>query len=245
MKGAIRVFLFHQYPIIMEGLKRILSNEPRCAVVGEAATLREATSRLAKVKPEVVIVGAESSHKEDLETIRSLRQSNPDARILVMARSEDLDLFLSAFKLGANGYLLKESGIIEIVRSIQQVGNGMGYIPPSMIEPLVRRTLRNNPIDNGVQLNLTTREQEVFKLIAEGTDTNRIAGKLFISSKTVLSHRSRIMKKLNLGNNAQLIKLALAKGIISLGSASIGFLSWIMLHPAKTMAALTGVLSFG
>lgn len=214
---AIEVMLVDDHPIVRQGIKSILSQEPDIKIIAEASDGNEAI-RLAKVKnPDVIVLDIALPHMNGLEASYHILKQNKDVKILILSMHETRAFIEKALSYGVKGYLLKEDAPDEIVPAIREVYKGKFYLGSKISDFVVHEYASKK---KGVQLKslsiLTPRERELLQLIAEGLNSKDIAQKLNLSVKTVLVHRNNIMQKLDMHTQAQLIRFALKEGIISL-----------------------------
>lgn len=214
---AIEVMLVDDHPIVRQGIKSILSQEPDIKIIAEASDGNEAI-RLAKVKnPDVIVLDIALPHMNGLEASYHILKQNKDVKILILSMHETRAFIEKALSYGVKGYLLKEDAPDEIVLAIREVYKGKFYLGSKISDFVVHEYVSKK---KGVQLKslsiLTPRERELLQLIAEGLNSKDIAQKLNLSVKTVLVHRNNIMQKLDMHTQAQLIRFALKEGIISL-----------------------------
>jgi len=200
--------------ILRQGLRRILEAEPDMSVVGEAGTGVDAVKRARQLKPDVVIMDISMPGQDGIESMRQIVKSTP-TRVLVLSVHVEHQVISDALAAGASGYLAKDSVDQELISAIRSVVHGGTVLSstvsrrltepqPSAIAGFGSRTLEA----------LTSREREVFLLLAEGKSPSEVANSLFVSRKTIHTHRQHIMDKLGLKNTTELIRFALRQGLI-------------------------------
>ncbi len=220
MSDVLNILLVDDHPLFREGLRAILQPLPAYVVAGEAGSAREAVQRAAAVRADLVLLDIALPGGSGLESIGELRALPGAPRVLVVSMHARLDLVAEAFRLGASGYVLKDSAASGLLRGLEAVARGERYLDPA-IAPQVLEKLdayarrRFGPADPAYET-LTRREQQVLRLLAEGRDVAAIAATLSISRKTVENHRSNIFGKLGLGNLAELVHYAARLGLIDL-----------------------------
>lgn len=211
--GATRpvtVLLVDDHPVVRAGYRRLLDNTPDIRVVAEASDGEEGCVRYTDYKPDVVVVDLTMPGIGGLETIRRILAKNPAAHILVFSIHDSPALVRRALEAGASGYLTKSSAATRMVEAIRQVVQGKSYLDPELVPEIVRgHALESDPLQS-----LSQREFQIFQMLAEGRTVLEIAEALSISAKTVGVHQTKIMKKLNIGNAAQLARLAIRYGVI-------------------------------
>lgn len=208
----IRILIADDHPVVREGLTGLLSIKPGFEVVGAAEDGEEAVLQANLLKPDVILMDLEMPRKNGLEAIKEIKASNPDAKILVVTSfTEDKKIF-AALDAGALGCLLKDSSPQELIRAIRDVNDGELALHPAIARKMLHQ--QSNPTNLPTQL--TDREIEVLKLIAQGHDNHEIADQLVISLPTVRSHVTNILNKLNLNNRTQAALYALRHNLASL-----------------------------
>ncbi len=170
-----------------------------------------------RLSPDVIIMDIAMPGMDGLESTRRITKKTPRAKVLVLTQHDNREYVLSTIKAGAAGYIPKKAVGAELVSGIRAVFKGDSFLYPSAATALVEE-YRDQAEELEPYDQLTAREREVLKLIAEGHTSRKIADMLFISLKTVLGHRSKIMEKLDLHNRTELIKYALRKGLVSIDS---------------------------
>lgn len=215
---SIEVMLVDDHSIVRQGIKSIISQEPDIAIVAEASNGRDAIAAVNNKKPDVIIMDITMPSLNGLEAANQIIKKNKHVKIVVLSMHEDRVFIEKALNYGAKGYILKDSAIDEIVRAIREVQAG-GYFLSSKISSFVVRDFvkrRQSPMRLKGAAILTNRETEILQLVSEGLNSKEIAQKLNIALKTVLAHRNNIMQKLDMHNQAQLIRFALKEGVTSL-----------------------------
>ncbi len=215
---TIKVLLADDHKIVLEGIRRILENEPGVEVVAEASDGREALSLVTSLAIDIVFMDISMPKMNGIEAARQILREKPDAKVIILSMHADKRFVERALKAGVWGYLLKNRAVTEVITALQCVSQGKIYLSPGITNIVVNEFV--NSIHKKEQENdnecLTAREKEVLQLIAEGMTTKEIAGNMSISDKTVDGHRQKIMNKLDLHSIAQLTKFAIREGISSL-----------------------------
>jgi two-component system, NarL family, response regulator NreC len=214
---TINVLLADDHPIVRQGLRNLLISEQDFKVIGEASDGLQAMELVNKLRPDVLVVDLMMPALNGLEVIRRAKHDLPDLRIIVLSMQNADAYVIESFKLGASGYVLKDTGPAELIQAIRDVVAGQRYLSPGISERLTNTyiQLSNETIDDPYG-RLSNREREVLQLTAEGFTSTEIAARLFISTRTAELHRAKVMRKLNLHSQNDLIRYALKRGILSL-----------------------------
>lgn len=197
-----------------EGLKTVNGAMEKYAVVGETGSAKEAIGAIKQLKPQIVTTDIRLPDMNGIEFIREIKHVHPEACVIVLTLSDDLELVLMACREGATGYLLKEDANEELSRAIAAALKGKTYICPQLSKQLLKNKTHLH-IRSAREI-LTPREIEVLQLIAEGLTNKGTAAKLNISVKTVEVHRLHIMEKLDIHNSAGLVRYAMRESLVNL-----------------------------
>jgi two-component system response regulator NreC len=212
----IRVLLADDHTILRAGLKMMLNAQPDIEVIGEASDGRQAIHEAQRLLPDVIIMDITMPECNGIEATRQVKRLQPDTRVLVLTMHENEEYLFQMLRAGASGYMLKEAADTELISAIRVVSSGRFYLSPSaqsmMVSDYLQRVRTGEERDSYSAL--TEREREILKLVAEGHTNNQIAERLFISPKTVDTHRTHIMDKLNLHSRAELVKYAIRRGLL-------------------------------
>lgn len=213
-----RVLLAEDHTIVRKGLRSLLDKETGIKVVGEAEDGREAIAKAEELHPDVVVMDIAMPGLNGLEATRQIKKRFPDMKILILTMHTNEEYVLQTLNAGASGYLVKKAAPAELISAINAVHKGDSFLSPSIsrtvIDEYIRRSKEISEGEEGFE-QLTVREREVLQLIAEGRKTREIAELLYISIKTVETHRAHIMDKLDIHSTAELTQYAIRKGIIS------------------------------
>ena len=218
IRDPIRVLLVDDHAILREGVRALLAREADIEVVGEAGDGQEAVDQAAELNPDVVIMDIVMPRMSGLEATRLLKHRHPEVRTLILSMYDDQEYVVQIIQAGAAGYVLKRVVTEDLVRAIHEVHAGGSFLYPPIAATLIGDYLRvtgNGRVDDQGEP-LTAREREVLKLIAQGNSSMRIAESLGLSRKTVDTHRSRAMRKLDLHDVTEVVKYALRTGLITL-----------------------------
>jgi DNA-binding NarL/FixJ family response regulator len=207
----LRLLLVDDHAVVREGLRALLTSDPRFDVVGEAAEGETALAATDSLHPDVVVMDVSLPGLNGVQATRQIKQRHPDIHVVALTVHEEGGYLRSLLDAGASGYVLKRSASSELVRALQVVGDGGTYLDPGLAGQLVGRLVRNVP-KVGVAPGLSDRETEVVKLVARGYSNKEIAAKLEVSVKTVETYRYRAVEKLGLRGRADLVRYAIEQG---------------------------------
>ena len=215
MTDPYRVIIAEDHTILREGLRALLSADPRFEVVAEAEDGRAAIESCEDYLPDLLLMDLSMPKMNGLEAIKEIKRQNPEMKIIALTVHKTEEYILATLQAGANGYVLKDATHSELIMAMEHVMAGKRYLSPGVSEKVIegyldgKRTLKSKTTWEA----LTSREREILKLIAEGYRNKEIADDLCISSKTVEKHRANLMKKLDLHNTAELTAYAMEKGL--------------------------------
>jgi len=213
--AKIRILVVDDHAIMRDGIRALLGVDENVEIVGEASEGKEAVEKAQQLTPDVIVMDIGMPGMDGLEATRRITKKNPKIKVLVLTQHDNKEYVLSTIKAGAAGYVPKRALGSDLVSAIHAVHRGDSFLYPSAATALIQ-SFRQLPRESDAYDKLTAREREVLKLIAEGNTSREIAEMLFISLKTVMGHRTKIMEKLDLHNRAELIKYAVRKGLVSI-----------------------------
>jgi DNA-binding NarL/FixJ family response regulator len=214
----LKILLVDDHALFREALGSLLvARDPSLEIVGEMSTAREGVTAAVSLKPDVVLMDIMFGGQTGISAIRELRRLESACRILVVTAVVEPGFVVDALGAGADGYALKEQNVEDILTAIQRISRGVRYIAPRMERSLGGGDDQSLslPALEGIVASLSVREREVFGLIVAGYTNQRISGELFISVKTVETHRTRINKKLRVHSTVELLRLAALHGLVS------------------------------
>ena len=212
----IRVFLADDHVLVRQGFRRMLEDDPRITVVGEAGTGLSAMEQCKELKPDIVVMDLSMPDLGGLEATAEILKLNPQIKVLILSMYSNENYVRRAFEVGAKGYMLKDAIEVDLTRAVNALADGESYVSPG-ISGLVIQGLKSGSFhdpDKNPHERLTLREKEVLLLIAEGKSNKEIAALLNISVNTVAVHRARVMDTLGLHRTAELVLYAVKKGLI-------------------------------
>lgn len=213
----IRVLVVDDHTIVRDGIRALLGLAGDIEVVGEAENGREALDRVRELVPDVVLMDVAMPTMDGLEATRRIHREFPQTKVLALTQYDDREYVFSVVEAGAQGFISKTAASAEVVSGIRAVHRGDSFLSPSVARLLVEHyregaTVRKSQDPYG---QLTDREREILKLLAEGYTGQEIAEMLVISPKTVEGHKTNLMSKLDIHSRIDLVKYALRKGIIT------------------------------
>ncbi|HNX23602.1 MAG TPA: response regulator transcription factor [Spirochaetota bacterium] len=215
----IRIFIVDDHAILREGLRTIIQSVSGYEVIGESGDGRDALEKIEQLKPDVVILDISLPSMTGVEISRQLRKFNPDIRIIILTQYNNDEYVEHLMQYGVHGYILKENTSIDLIRAISEAMKDNIYLSPEITKKMVNNYIinrrQNSHVEDKITIDLTPRELEIVKLIAEGKSNKQISSMLFISEKTVNVHRSNIMKKLGIKKVTGLVIYAMSKGLIN------------------------------
>jgi DNA-binding NarL/FixJ family response regulator len=218
MPPKIRILVADDHVLVREGIRALLSLSDDFEVVGEASDGQEAIAATRRLAPDVVLMDINMPGLGGLEATLAIRRDNPQAKILVLTQYDDREYVTRFLKSGASGYILKRAAGAELVAAVRAVHRGGLVVDPALARGLLAGGAEPASAGSGDQRyeSLTDREKQVLKLVAEGNSNKEVAQVLGISVKTAMSHRERVMQKLDIHNRTDLVKFALKQGVIKL-----------------------------
>jgi two-component system, NarL family, response regulator NreC len=215
---STRIVIVDDHAVVRSGLRLLLDAEADLEVVAEAADARGAVFELRAHKPDVVLLDVVMPGRSGIEAIPDLLKESPETRILVLSMQDDPAYVREAFGAGAKGYVLKEAVDAEVVGAIREVAGGRQYVHPALGARLIAAEAEER--SRAEEDPLSDREREVLRLLALGHTNQEIAEALFLSVRTVETHRAHIMQKLRISTRAELVRYALSEGLLEDPAAS-------------------------
>lgn len=209
---SVNILLVDDHTIVTDGLKALLDGDPAYVVKGEAANGQIAIDMLRILKIDLVLMDIDMPVLNGIEATKIIKKEMPEKKIIMLTMHDEKAMIKMMLDIGADGYLLKNSGKAEIVKAVNNVMNGEKYYSEEVTSVLLEK--RDSREENGILSELTEREIQIIKLIAEGLSNKEIGEQLFISHRTVDTHRTNLMNKLDLHNVAGIVKFAITNGLI-------------------------------
>jgi two-component system response regulator NreC len=216
METRRKIVIAEDHTILRAGLRALLSGQNGLEVIGEAGDGREAVRKIDTLQPDLLLIDLSMPKLNGIDAIREIKSQHPEIKIIVLTVHKSEEYIVAALQAGANGYMLKDASQNELLLAIDYVINGKTFLSPSISDKVVDAFLNTDKKDKPAAVldNLTAREREILKLVAEGNTNKKIAEHLCISLKTVEKHRSNLMQKLDLRNTAALTAYAIAKKMV-------------------------------
>lgn len=210
MKNKVRVFVVDDHPIFRQGLKEVIDSDGQFCVAGEAADGASALAQITTLRPDVAVIDIHLPHMNGLDLLRSLRALAAPPAVMVLTMHGEESTFNAAMDAGAQGFILKDNAISDVVVGLKAMAAGGIFISPSVASHLVRRNQRASALKKEKKglATLTPMERLVLRLVAENKTNKEIGADLFISHRTVETHRTHICEKLELSGNRALLKFA-------------------------------------
>ncbi len=214
---SIRIVIVEDHKIMIDGLRSLIERESDFEVINCVQDGRSAVECARKLKPDVMIMDIGLPGLNGIEATRQIIRDIENIKIIALSMHSEKKFIIEMLKAGASGYLLKDCAFDELISAIRTVSGGKNYLSPSITDTVIDNALREKEMKMPSAFSLLTdRERQVLQLLAEGRTTKQAAAELYISPKTVETHRAKIMEKLNMDNLAELTKYAVREGLTSL-----------------------------
>ena len=209
-----RILLADDHRIVLEGLKNLL--EPEFEIVGTAEDGRALVAEALKLHPDVIVVDISMPLLNGIEAVRQIKKIDTRSKVIFLTMHPDVTYAASAFDAGASGYVLKNSASRELVTAIREAVKGKTYVTPIIAGELIQTYQNFRSDEDTIDKKLTDRQKEILQLVVEGYSAKEIAKMLFISPRTVETHKYNMMQELNLKTTADLIKFAIKNNLTTL-----------------------------
>jgi len=215
--AEIKLLLVDDHQVVRTGLRMLLEGQPDMNIIGEAESGLQALEKAGELSPDVIVMDITLPDISGIEATKRIKEAFPDISVVALTIHEDEQYFFEMLQAGASGYVPKRAAPEDLITSIRAASVGEIYIYPSLAKALVADYL-SRPLQENENVSLdglTTREQEVLGLLAEGLSNDEIGEALQISKHTVARHRENLMRKLELHSRSELVKYAIRKGLIA------------------------------
>ena len=209
---SIKTVVVDDHAVVRSGLRLLLEAEDDIDVVAEAGDARNAVFEVRAHKPDVILLDVVMPGRSGIEVIPDLLKESPETKILVLSMQDDAAYVREAFAAGASGYVLKEAADAEVVAAVRDVADGQRYVHPALGARLVAAEAEERA--RAEQDPLSEREHEILRLLALGHTNQEIASQLYLSVRTVETHRAHIMQKLRISTRAELVRYAIEQGML-------------------------------
>jgi DNA-binding NarL/FixJ family response regulator len=214
---GITILLVDDHKIVFESLQSLLDEQPDMRVVGWAENGRDAVTKVKELEPAVVIMDVAMPDLNGIEATQQITSHYPGTKIIALSMHAEKQFVTGILSAGASGYLTKNCSSDELVNAIRSVAANKKYLSPDIAGVVIAESLNQSPKTGpSASSILTMREREVLQLIVEGNTVKQIAARLYLSIKTIHTHRNQIMQKLNMHSTAELTKFAIREGLIPL-----------------------------
>src|ERR1700690_180496 len=222
--AAFRILVADDHEVVRKGLIALLSQQPEWQVCGDASNGREAVERTKLLMPDVIIMDISMPGLNGLEATRQIVRANPATKVLILTLLDSEEVVRSVLDAGARGFLMKSDPALDVVAGVEALLQGKTYftskVAGMVLEGYLRRSTDGTPVA-GERKHLTPREREVVQLLAEGSSTKEVAVALGLSVKTAETHRSNIMRKLQLHSVSSLVLYAVRNNIVHVTQAAL------------------------
>lgn len=208
----LRVLIADDHPVVRQGVKQILTEELQLKQFGEARNAREVLDNISKKKWDILILDINLPDMNGLEILRQLKKVHPDLPVLVLTVFDEDQIAIRVLKAGAAGFVTKETMPDELIAAVKKIHSGGKYVSPSLAEKLVFNIYAED--EKPVHHKLSNREYQVICLIAAGKSVKQIAEELYLSIQTIRTYRTRILEKMEMNTDAELIHYAIQHGLI-------------------------------
>lgn len=210
MNQKLRILLAEDHLTVREGIKMLVNAQPDMEVVGEADNGEIAIAEVSRLNPDMIIMDISMPVLNGLKATKRLREQSPDLLILALTRHTDDGYLQQLIGAGANGYVLKQSAPNELINAIRAIGTGQAYLDPALTQKVMGGyALRTTSLRGEGKKELSSRENEVLKLIAFGYSNKEIASRMSLSVKTVEAHKANAMRKLGITGRIDIVKYAI------------------------------------
>jgi len=213
----IKIYIVDDHKVFRDGVASLIKYEEDMEVIGSAGTVQEFMSKIEKKNPDVILMDISIGDDDGTIATKWIKEKRPTIKVLILSMHHEDKYIKKVLEAGANGYLLKDSGTKEMMQAIRTIAKGNSFYSQKISDAMVRQLLRGNKPKKELKTRtLTPRELEVLKLIAEEKSNQEIADSLFISIRTVDTHRRNLLEKLQVKNTVGIVRYAIQHGIVEL-----------------------------
>lgn len=212
-KSKVRVLIADDHPMMLSGVRSVLSTQKRIEIIGEAHDGDQAIAMTKELLPDIILMDISMPGTGGLEASSILREEMPDVKVIILSMHDDREYILRFVKSGACGYVLKKAPPDELLRAIDSVSNGEAFLSPAIANALLKEQQQSS---GKTSTGLTKREEQVLLLIAKGCSSKQIADRMYLSVRTVGKYRETIMQKLGIHSIAELTKYAIAMKLVDI-----------------------------
>ncbi len=211
MSDPVRIIITDDHPVVRKGLRLVIEEEPDLKVVGEAGDGRTALELISRIQPDIALLDLDMPLLDGFAVTAEIRKAVPRVKVIILTIHSEPDLLHRAMNLGASGYIVKESALVDIVNGISSVTVGRPFVSPSLTAALLERRARTQALKEAAPglRDLTRAEERVLAMVAAGKATQAIASELHVHPRTIESHRASICHKLGLNGNNSLLRFVL------------------------------------
>ncbi|MFI5236302.1 MAG: response regulator [Ignavibacteriales bacterium] len=216
----IKILFADDHAIVRDGLRLLFKSDPQFSIVGEASNGEEALQLVEKHRPNVAVLDISMPKLNGIEATKIIKEKYPLTKVLILTIHENEEYIQQMILAGADGYVVKNAEKKEIFDGVRAVANNESFFSPSvskvLLEALIKRTRKNDEPESNIYNKLTRREIEVLRFIADGLTSKEISQKLFLSISTINSHRTNMMKKLDIHDTASLVRYAIQNNLVQM-----------------------------
>ena len=215
--NKIKIILVDDHQMFRDGVKSVLSEEKNIDIIGEVGNGNDLYELLKTEQPDLIITDISMPDISGLEIAKYIAENYPGIKILILSMHSNIEFISKALSIGANGYLPKDTSMNELLEAINTIYNGENYFNKEISDTILKSIIKKSKQEVNPKIEaLTKREKEIIKLVVDGFSNKEIAEKLFISIRTVDSHKTNIMQKLNLKSSVELVKYAIKNNLAKL-----------------------------
>ena len=215
--SLIKIYIVDDHKVFRDGVASLIKYEEDMEVIGSAGTVPDFMNEIESVNPDVILMDISIGDDDGTIATKWIKEKNPQAKVLILSMHHEDKYIKKVLEAGANGYLLKDAGTKEMMQAIRAIANGNSFYSQKISDAMVQQLLKGNePKEKIKTKKLTPRELEILKLIAEEKSNQEIADSLFISIRTVDTHRRNLLEKLQVKNSVGLVRYAIQQGIVEL-----------------------------